>query len=61
MLKNQIKLFSLKGTTDGINIVASSWAENQLKKGDEILITTMDTIVILFHGRCYVRNWGQSS
>ena len=31
-----------KGTTDGINIVASSWAENQLKKGDEILITTME-------------------
>jgi len=37
---NQIIL--TKGTTDGINIVASSWAENQLKKGDEILITTME-------------------
>ena len=23
-----------KGTTDGINIVASAWAENQLNKGD---------------------------
>ena len=31
-----------KGTTDGINIVASAWAENQLQKGDEILITTME-------------------
>ena len=31
-----------KGTTDGINIVASAWAENQLNKGDEILITTME-------------------
>ena len=27
-----------KGTTDGINIVASSWAENQLSKGDEIIV-----------------------
>ena len=31
-----------KGTTDGINIVASAWAENQLQKDDEILITTME-------------------
>jgi len=31
-----------KGTTDGINIVASSWAENQLSKGDEIIISTME-------------------
>lgn len=31
-----------KGTTDGINIVASSWAENQLTKGDEIIISSME-------------------
>ena len=31
-----------KGTTDGINIVASSWADNQLTIGDEIIISTME-------------------
>ena len=40
--KKSNQIIFTKGTTDGINIVASSWAENQLKKGDEILITTME-------------------
>ena len=31
-----------KGTTDAINLVANSWAENHIQKGDEILITTME-------------------
>lgn len=31
-----------KGTTDGINLVARSWAAENLKKGDEILISTID-------------------
>ncbi len=31
-----------KGTTDGINIIARSWAAHHLKKGDEILISTME-------------------
>ncbi len=31
-----------KGTTDAINLVASSWAGKHLNKGDEILITTME-------------------
>jgi len=31
-----------KGTTDSINIVARSWATNNLKVGDEVLITTME-------------------
>jgi cysteine desulfurase/selenocysteine lyase len=41
-LKTSEQIIFTKGTTDGINIVASSWAENQLNKGDEILITTME-------------------
>ena len=40
--KKSNQIIFTKGTTDGINIVASSCAENQLKKGDEILITTME-------------------
>lgn len=31
-----------KGTTDGINLVASSWASHNLKKGDVILLTEME-------------------
>jgi cysteine desulfurase/selenocysteine lyase len=31
-----------KGTTDSINLVARSWAVNNLKKEDEVLITTME-------------------
>ncbi|MFL2585259.1 MAG: aminotransferase class V-fold PLP-dependent enzyme [Parvicellaceae bacterium] len=31
-----------KGTTDGINLVARSWAAENLKRGDEILISTME-------------------
>ena len=31
-----------KGTTDGINLVASGLAQNYLQKGDEILITGME-------------------
>ena len=40
--KTAEQIIFTKGTTDGINIVASAWAENQLQKGDEILITTME-------------------
>ena len=40
--KSSKEIIFTKGTTDGINIIASSWAENQLKKGDEIIITTME-------------------
>ncbi len=30
------------GTTDGINLVANSWSDIFLNKGDEILVTTME-------------------
>ncbi|MEM6159478.1 cysteine desulfurase SufS [Erwinia sp. P6884] len=32
----------VKGTTEGINLVASSWGGSQLKPGDNILITEME-------------------
>ena len=32
----------VKGTTEGINLVASSWGGSQLKSGDNILITEME-------------------
>lgn len=31
-----------RGTTESINLVASSWAENELKPGDGILLTEME-------------------
>ncbi len=31
-----------KGTTEGINLVASTWATQHIKKGDEILISQME-------------------
>jgi cysteine desulfurase/selenocysteine lyase len=31
-----------RGTTEGINLVAQSWARNRLAPGDEILITVME-------------------
>ena len=40
--KSSKEIIFTKGTTDGINIIASSWAENNLNKGDEIIITTME-------------------
>ena len=40
--KSSKEIIFTKGTTDGINIIASSWAENQLNEGDEIIITTME-------------------
>jgi len=40
--KSSKEIIFTKGTTDGINIIASSWAETQLSQGDEIIITTME-------------------
>ena len=40
--KSSKEIIFTKGTTDGINIIASSWAETQLNQGDEIIITTME-------------------
>jgi cysteine desulfurase/selenocysteine lyase len=31
-----------KGTTEGINLVAQSWGRNNLKPGDEIVVTAME-------------------
>ena len=39
---NSKEIVFTKGTTDSINIVARSWATNNLKVGDEVLITTME-------------------
>jgi cysteine desulfurase/selenocysteine lyase len=39
--KNEEIIFT-KGTTDGINLVARSWAAQNLQKNDEIIISTME-------------------
>ncbi len=40
--KKSNQIIFTKGTTDGINLVARSWAAENLKKGDEVLISTME-------------------
>ena len=40
--ENREEIVFTKGTTDAINIVAFSWANKYVQKGDEILITTME-------------------
>ena len=42
------------GTTHSINIVASGYGEI-LKKGDEIIVSVWNIILILFPGRCFVK------
>ncbi|MDX2055794.1 MAG: cysteine desulfurase [Polyangiaceae bacterium] len=36
------EIIFVRGTTEGMNLVASSWARNQLQAGDEILITGLE-------------------
>ena len=40
--KSSREIVFTKGTTDGINTVARSWAANALTKNDEVLITAME-------------------
>ena len=40
--KTSDEIVFTKGTTDAINIVANAWGINHLKKGDEIIISTME-------------------
>ncbi len=40
--KSQREIIWTRGTTEGINLVASSWGAHNLSEGDEILLTTME-------------------
>ncbi|RWR03521.1 cysteine sulfinate desulfinase [[Pantoea] beijingensis] len=39
---SQDEIIFVKGTTEGINLVANSWGSSQLKAGDNIVITQME-------------------
>jgi len=39
---NGYEVLFTKGTTDGINLVASSWGRKNLQPGDEVIISTME-------------------
>jgi len=39
---NGCEVLFTKGTTDGINLVASSWGRKNLRPGDEVIISTME-------------------
>ncbi len=40
--RSSSEIIFTRGTTEAINLVAYSWARNNLKKGDEILLTYME-------------------
>ena len=40
--KHEHEVIFTKGTTDSVNLVASSWSERYLKKGDMIIVSTME-------------------
>ncbi len=40
--RDRHEIVFVRGTTEGINLVAQSWARPLLKEGDEILISTME-------------------
>lgn len=40
--KKSCEIIFTKGATEGINLVAQSFAENNLKSGDEVLVTAME-------------------
>ncbi|HCG91086.1 MAG TPA: cysteine desulfurase CsdA [Dehalococcoidia bacterium] len=40
--QNDEEIIFVRGTTEGINLVAQSYARNRLKKGDEVIISTME-------------------
>ena len=39
---NSEEIVFTSGSTEGLNLIASGWAENNLKKGDEILLSVME-------------------
>jgi len=50
----------MRGTTEGINLVASSWGSAHLGKGDEILITEMEHHANLIPWQVIARKTGAS-
>ena len=40
--KESAEVIFVRGTTEAINLVAYSWGLNNLKKGDEVLVSLME-------------------
>jgi cysteine desulfurase/selenocysteine lyase len=40
--RSKSELIFVRGTTEGINLVASSWGRKNVREGDEIIISTME-------------------
>jgi cysteine desulfurase/selenocysteine lyase len=40
--RSKSELIFVRGTTEGINLVASSWGHKNVREGDEIIISTME-------------------
>src|SRR6202142_2544707 len=40
--RSKSELIFVRGTTEGINLVASSWGHKNVREGDEVIISTME-------------------
>jgi cysteine desulfurase / selenocysteine lyase len=40
--RNEAELIFVRGTTEGINLVSSSWGRTNVKEGDEIVVSAME-------------------
>lgn len=48
------ELVFVRGTTEGINLVANSWGSSNVRAGDNIIISEMEHHANIVPGRCCV-------
>lgn len=54
------ELVFVRGTTEGINPVANSWGNSNVRSGDNIIISQMEHHANIVPGRCFVHALAQS-
>jgi cysteine desulfurase/selenocysteine lyase len=48
--KSSKEIIFVRGTTEGINLIAKTWGEQNIGEGDEILFRILNTMPILYRG-----------
>ncbi|XNM60667.1 aminotransferase class V-fold PLP-dependent enzyme [Escherichia coli] len=54
------ELVFVRGTTEGIDLVANSWGNSNVRAGDNIIISQMEHHANIVPGRCFVHASAQS-
>lgn len=54
------ELVFVRGTTEGINLVANSWGNSNVRAGDNIIISQMEHHANIVPGRCFAHALAQS-